>query len=331
MECAADDGPGGEPGDFFGGHAVEAKGDGGGGGVGEEFDEEIEFLRGKFGEAVEPELGGSVECGVRNAELGIAPLPGPLPTRSSRGEGGGMAGGSVGFIGGEFSEGLRSEIEEVVGVLELVGLEPGEVIAEEGGEVVQFETEAFDAADFLGELGEGIGGELVALEFAEDLAEVLGETIEAGAGAEKFEFVALLGEQTAQNHEAAFLIEHSRRGFLQLSEDELRETLEGKDVEARVAGDGGVGEKLALQLISGLLGGEEEQGRPVGRGGEGGANFGEAAKRLAGAGGAEEEARLHGLVLDGKEWLAIKKHRAAGGATTENCLERTPKNKNWEM
>ena len=159
---------------------------------------------------------------------------------------------------------------------------------------MQFKAEAFDGVNFLGELGEGFGGELVALEFAQGETEVLREAGEAGAGAEEFEFVALFGEQTAQDHEAAFLVEHSGSGFLQLGEDELREALEGKNVEAGVSGQGWVREQLALELVGGLLGRDEQQRRAFGGIGERVADFLEAAKRLAAARGAQDEARLHG-------------------------------------
>jgi hypothetical protein len=44
MVRLADDGPGGEPGDFFGGHAVETKGQSRAGDEWNNFSEEIEFL-----------------------------------------------------------------------------------------------------------------------------------------------------------------------------------------------------------------------------------------------------------------------------------------------
>ena len=80
-------------------------------------------------------------------------------------------------------------------------------------------------------------------------------------------------------------------------EDEKSQALEGKNEEPRVAREGRPGEQLALELIRGLLGRDEQQGRAVGRGGKRGADFSEAAKGLAAAGGSEEKARLHGNVL----------------------------------
>ena len=63
-----------------------------------------------------------------------------------------------------------------------------------------------------------VGRELVALEFAQDQAELLGETREPRAGAEQFQFIALFREQRAQDHEAAFLIEQFGRRLVEFDQ-----------------------------------------------------------------------------------------------------------------
>jgi len=68
-------------------------------------------------------------------------------------------------------------------------------------------------------------------------------------------------------------------------------------VKARVAGQSGVAEELPFQLEGGLLGGEENQRRPLGVLAQGGANFRQAPESFPGAGRTEEKARLHAPLL----------------------------------
>ena len=110
---------------------------------------------------------------------------------------------------------------------QLARLEPIEIIAKQRGEIVQLETERLEAVQFGGEFGEGFGRELLALEFTQREAQMLGEPGEARAGAEEFELVALFLQQSAQDHEAAFLVKQSRRGFLQLLKNKKCQALEG--------------------------------------------------------------------------------------------------------
>ena len=78
-------------------------------------------------------------------------------------------------------------------------------------------------------------------------------------------------------------------------EGELREPLEGKDSQARVALKRIVREQLAFELKRGLFGCEKNQRSAFGIFGQCGTHFREAAEGLAAAGGAEEKARLHDL------------------------------------
>jgi hypothetical protein len=59
----------------------------------------------------------------------------------------------------------------------------------------------------------------------------------------------------------------------------------------------GGGEQLTFNLKGGLLGGEQDERLPIGRGVQGGADFGKTLKGLAAAGGAEKETRLHREIL----------------------------------
>ena len=80
-------------------------------------------------------------------------------------------------------------------------------------------------------------------------------------------------------------------------EDKLRETVKGKYLQPREAGGFPAVEQLPFDLKRGLLGREQDQRRAVRRGGERGADFGEAAESFSTASGAEEEARLHAEIL----------------------------------
>jgi hypothetical protein len=82
-----------------------------------------------------------------------------------------------------------------------------------------------------------------------------------------------------------------------LFEDKRGQTLKGKNGKPRVTGQGGIGQKLTFQLEGGLLGGQENQWRPVRVVAQGGANLRQAPERLAGAGGTEEKARAHAPLL----------------------------------
>ncbi len=192
---------------------------------------------------------------------------------------------------------LHGEVQKRLGVVELVRIEPFQVMLEQRGEVVQLGTQAAGGPGLVRERAEGIGRELGLLQFAQRRAEMLGETGEPRAGMEEAELDVLVREQRAQDHDTALLVQEARRRFLQAVEQEEREAVEGQDVQARVTGGRGTGEQLALELIRRLLGRDEQERRPVRRGGQFPADFREAAKRLAAAGGSEDESCLHGTVL----------------------------------
>ena len=75
------------------------------------------------------------------------------------------------------------------------------------------------------------------LQFAEQLAELLGETGAAGAVAKQFQFALVPHQQRAQDHHPAFLGEQSRRHRdAARVQDEPREPVEGKNVQPGVTG-----------------------------------------------------------------------------------------------
>jgi hypothetical protein len=136
------------------------------------------------------------------------------------------------------------------------------------------------------------------LQFAEQLAELLGKTRAACAWAKQFQFTFVPYQQGAQDHHAAFLGEQSRwhRDAARV-QDKPREPLERKNVQARVTLRSAIGEQLAFELKRRLLGREQNQRRAFRRLVQCMADFRETAKRLAAAGRTEEKAHLHGLLF----------------------------------
>ena len=229
--------------------------------------EQFEFLRGHLRKTIKPETGQQEGSGVGSWELG------------------------VGF------ECLRCEIEQTVGVFQIVFVKPVEIRAEQQGEVRQLGAEHGWQSLAAGEGGEDFWRETGALKFAQQQTELLREAGQARGGAEQFQLRLLLREQGAQHHHAALVIEPLRRRGGKFFKDETGEALEGKNLQTGVAGRAVAGEQLAFELEGGLLGREQDERRAGGIGAQRGADFLQAAEGLAAAGGAEKEARLHATVF----------------------------------
>src|SRR5476651_592740 len=90
-------------------------------------------------------------------------------------------------------------------------------------------------------------GELMLLQFTEQLAQLLGEAGSARAFGKEFQFALVAHEQRAQNHDAAFVVQLFRWRDVQFFEDKLREPLEGENLQARVALKRVVREQLAFE------------------------------------------------------------------------------------
>src|ERR1019366_3079404 len=114
-------------------------------------------------------------------------------------------------------------------------------------------------------------------------AQLPGKTGQAGAAVENLQVGAAAGQEGAQDHDAPLFREQRGPGPAQLFENESGEAFEGKNVKARVAGQGGTAQELPFQLESSLLGGEENEGRPLGILAQGGADFRQAPESFPGA------------------------------------------------
>jgi len=135
----------------------------------------------------------------------------------------------------------------------------------------------------------------VLLQFVEQAPKFLGEAGSPRTAPKQLQFIRVPHQQRAQDHGAAFLTQEFRRGDAQRIEDELRQPLEGENVQARVALERRVRQQLAFELEGGLFGRKQNQGLALRGAGERGTDFGEAAEGFAAAGGTEKKARGHGL------------------------------------
>jgi hypothetical protein len=80
-----------------------------------------------------------------------------------------------------------------------------------------------------------------------------------------------------------------------LVENKLREPLEGKDLQTRIAGERIIREQLAFELKRGLFGCKKNQRTAFGIFDQCGTCFREAAEGFAAASGTKEKSRLHDL------------------------------------
>jgi hypothetical protein len=78
---------------------------------------------------------------------------------------------------------------------------------------------------------------------------------------------------------------------------ELRQALEGKNLQSSITLQFLIRQKLALQLEGGLLGREQEEGRPIRFRQESLANFRQAAESLPRPSRSEQKARMHNVLV----------------------------------
>ena len=107
--------------------------------------------------------------------------------------------------------------------------------------------------------------------------------------------------QRPQNHDAPLLGERFRRVNLEVFQNELREPLEGQDVQPRVTLELRIAQQLTFELGSGLFGREQKQRRAVRRRDQFTADLRKAAEGLAAASGSEQKSRLHTDVFNQKD------------------------------
>ena len=106
----------------------------------------------------------------------------------------------------------------------------------------------------------------------------------------------MAGQQRAQYHDASFGAEHLGRGR---SEDEASQSIKGENLQAGVAIEFRISQKVALQLVGRLAWREEQQGQAFGRTLERSPRIGQTSVCLSGAGRADEKSRAHITRLPG--------------------------------
>ena len=103
----------------------------------------------------------------------------------------------------------------------------------------------------------------MALQFLEQLTEMLGESGKWGSGAEYSKLPLPLSEQGSQYHHASVLGE-KRAGSNRLTlQDQTGQTFKGEQLQACVTGKCILLQELTFQLVGRLLRGEKEQRQTV--------------------------------------------------------------------
>ena len=224
--------------------------------------EQIEFLRGHFGETIEPQAG-NPESGIRNPDFGTERVP------------------------WQNSKGRRRPAIRVgpARACRLPATGPGHGVCP--GSSRRSAKRAASARSLAGR-------ELMLLQFTEQLAELLREPRPPGAAPEQFQFVFMPQDQRAQHHDAALVVQLVGRRHRQLFQNKSRQPVERKNMQPRVAGTTpSPASNWRSSWNVACLGASRTSGGPSGHCLQRGADFGKAAERLAAAGGTEEKARLH--------------------------------------
>ncbi len=309
-----DVGPNGKPGVRAGGLlGIHAKGESHLLTAGCEGGEQAQFLRSQFAEPIEPEGRdrdwglGIGDCGLRIADCGFLNSPDSESGCSLCL----FLFKSFHSLSCRLAQGGGSEIKQAIGVLKFFFREPVKITALKEGEIAELAAQWLGEFRARAEFCQQFGREFAPLQFAQFQAELAGKPRHAGAPVEDLKGGAVPCQQGAEHHDSSFFGEQRRPGPAQLFEHISREALEGENLQARVAGQVGVAKELAFQLESGLLGSEENEGRPLRVVAERGANFRQAPESFPGAGRTEEESRSH-IPLVAQNPVAEKENQEVG-------------------
>lgn len=233
-------------------------------------------------------------------------------------EGGDGEGGGI-----EPLEGLGSDLQQGIAILEIVGAKPIQVQFVEQGEVAQFIGHAGVSGGLGGQRAELFRREAAILEFADLAAEFIGEAGAAGTVPKSGERLVGVREDRAEHHDASFFGEQAGDGEAGALQDEAGEARKREDVQAGVAGEATFLQELAFELKGGLFGSEKNQRGPFRAGEQFGADIGQTLVCLATAGGAKEEPNLHGGVFTGLAGRVQRKARMEAEVGFEKELSRT--------
>ena len=200
-------------------------------------------------------------------------------------------------MGGGPSQGVRREVQQGIGVAQIVLTQPVQVVLQQAGEVFEFAPEGRARGGKRGQSAEAFGGQTAPLQLAQLDTEPAREARQARAGAEDLQFLPPPRQQRAQDHRASLFGQQRRSGPAQLFEDKIGQTLEGENLQAGVSGHRRIGQELPFQLEGGLLGRQQQERRAVRLRQKGLANFRQTLESLSRSGGSEQKARLHPVVV----------------------------------
>ena len=130
----------------------------------------------------------------------------------------------------------RGQIEQTVGVLQFVLIEPVEISPEQERQIVQLVTQVSRKIDFARQREDLFRRMLVSLQFAEQQTQLLREARQQRRGPKDFQLLLFLRQQRAQHHDAAFFAEQFWRRLREFGQDKSGQPLERKNLQSRVAG-----------------------------------------------------------------------------------------------
>src|SRR5262249_34861932 len=128
-----------------------------------------------------------------------------------------------------------------------------------------------------------------------DKTQLLRETGEPCARAEQFQRIPAFGDDCPQDHQPALLVDDFRRRQPQPLQYEMTQAIERKTTESRVSSERGFSEQLALELVSHLTRGEQDQGPAFRGSNQDIANLRQTTESLAAPRWPQQETHAHAL------------------------------------
>ncbi len=181
--------------------------------------------------------------------------------------------------------------------MELVGVQPRFVGAQHLRQIEELVAQPAARPRSLREFLQSVGTDLMFLQLTQHAAELLGESGQAGRRVKHAQLSAQPGQQRAQHHHAALGAQQLAWGGARQGQDHFRQPVEGENPQPGVTCERGIREQLPFELERGLFRRQQHQRQTFRVGEECVPNLAQTAEGLAAAGGAQNETRMHGLVL----------------------------------
>ena len=215
-------------------------------------------------------------------------------------------------------QGLRGQVQKTVRILQMIPAQPGQVIAQQQGKVGQFPPQRPGQRRLGSQLEQRGGGKLVSLQFAQFQAELARETGQPGAGVENLQVLTPAGEEGVQDHGTTVFGKQPRRRLLQTIENEFGQAFKGKNLQARITGQSRMSKELPFQLEGCLLGSEQNQRRALRVFDQRLPNLRKAPERFARASRTEKKSRAHHSFV-AQKCETVKEEGRAVGDSLQKC------------